>query len=87
MSPDVLCVRSTARSSWSFLRSSCGPIQMSSTRAGTVATVVSRKNGTQPSFSASTPPEEATSVRPTDASEESSAYWVAVKAGEHRLER
>jgi hypothetical protein len=48
--------------------------------------VVSRKNRTQPSRSASTPPDDATSVRPTDASDDSSAYWVAVNAGEHRSE-
>src|ERR1700722_1891047 len=62
-------------------------IQTSNTSAGIVATVVSRKNGTQPSLSASTPPEDATIVRPTAASDESSAYWVAVNAGEHRSER
>src|ERR1700719_3055823 len=49
-------------------------IQTSSTSAGIVATVVSRKNGTQPSLSASTPPEDATIVRPTAASDESNAY-------------
>src|SRR5580692_6506664 len=49
-------------------------IQTSSRSAGIVATVVSRKNGTQPSLSASTPPEDATIVRPTAASDDSSAY-------------
>src|ERR1700674_1553702 len=62
-------------------------IQTSSTSAGIVATVVSRKNGTQPSLSASTPPDDATIVRPTAASDDSSAYWVAVNAGEHRSDR
>src|SRR5271156_2782560 len=62
-------------------------IQSSNSSAGIVATVVSRKNGTQPSLSASTPPDDATLVRPTAASEERSAYCVAVNAGEHRSER
>src|ERR1700740_1910533 len=62
-------------------------IQTSSRSAGSVAAVVSRKNGTHPRRSASTPPDDATIARPTAASDESSAYWVAVNAGEHRLER
>ena len=62
-------------------------IQIRSSRAGTVATVVSVKNFIQPSLSASTPPDEATRVRPTAVSEDSSAYWVAVNAGEHRSDR
>ena len=51
-------------------------------------TLVSTKNHAQPIFSDSTPPEEATTVRPSKVIEESSAYCVAVavKAGEHRLE-
>ena len=42
--------------------------------AGKATTLVSRKNRTQPSFSDNTPPDEATTVRPSKASEESSAY-------------
>jgi hypothetical protein len=49
-------------------------IQTSNNNAGIVTTVVSKKNRTQPNCSASTPPDEATRVRPTDASEERSAY-------------
>src|ERR1700685_266633 len=49
-------------------------IHSSNSSAGMVATVVSRKNGTQPSLSASTPPDDATIVRPTAASEDRSAY-------------
>src|SRR6202050_2361221 len=71
---------------WSFLRPSRGPIQMNRRIAGNVTTQVSRKKRSQPIFSDSTPPEEATTVRPSKVSEESRAYWVAVKAGEHRLE-
>src|SRR6266851_2120497 len=52
----------------------CLANQTSSASAGIVATVVSRKNDTQPSLSASIPPEDATSVRPIAATEESSAY-------------
>src|SRR5580658_2604827 len=62
-------------------------IHIRSASAGSVAIVVKKKKPIQPSFSASTPPDDATSVRPTAASEESSAYCVAVKAGEHRSER
>jgi hypothetical protein len=58
-----------------------------SNNAGTVATVVNRKNGTHPRVSARTPPDDANRVRPREASEESNAYWVAVKAGEHRLDK
>lgn len=43
---------------------------------------------TQPSFSASTPPEVAsTSVRPAEASEEKQRVLGRVKPGEHRPER
>ena len=66
--------------------SSCGPTQMNRTMAGSETMLVSRKNRTQPTFSERTPPEDATTVRPSKASEESSAYCVAVKAGEHRLD-
>ena len=59
---------------------------MMSRMAGNATTLVSRKNRTHPIFSDNTPPEEATTVRPSEASAESSANWVAVKAGEHRLE-
>src|SRR5450432_4114135 len=62
-------------------------IQTNNRSAGIVTTVVIRKNGTQPSLSASTPLEDATSVRPTTARDESKAYCVAVNAGEQRLER
>src|SRR5690242_14575813 len=62
-------------------------IHTSSISAGSVTTVVSRKNGTHPIRSASTPPEDAKIVRPTAASDESSAYCVAVKAGEQSSER
>ena len=52
----------------------CRAIHISSASAEIVATVVSMKNGTQPSLSASTPPEDAITVRPTAASDDSSAY-------------
>src|SRR5258708_6242460 len=73
------------RISWSDCASPLCAIQTRSKSAGSVATVVSRKNGTHPRRSASTPPDEATSVRPTAASDDSSAYCVAVNAGEQRL--
>jgi hypothetical protein len=59
--------------SWLFLKSR-GPIQRNSTRAGNPTTLVSKKNRTQPIFSDNAPPEEATTVRPSEASEASSAY-------------
>ena len=62
-------------------------IQISSKSAGTVTTLVSKKNFTQPSESASTPLVEANIVRGTAENEDSSAYCVAVKPGEHRLDR
>jgi hypothetical protein len=55
------------------LKSLRGPIQKIRMMAGKATTLVSRKNRTQPIFSDRIPPEEATTVRPTKASEESSA--------------
>ena len=52
---------------------------------GRATTLVSRKNRTQPIFSDNAPPEEATTVRLSEASEDSSANCVAVKAGEVAL--
>jgi len=59
---------------WFLLKSSRGPIQMNRKIAGNATTLVSRKNRTQPILSDSIPPEEATTVRPSKASEASSAY-------------
>ena len=59
---------------WLEFVASRRPIQTSSNSAGTVTTVVRRKNCTQPIASESTPLEDATSVRPTAASEERRAY-------------
>ena len=61
-------------------------IQKSSKSAGTDATVVSRKKGTQPIASDIAPPVDPIIVRPSIANDERSAYWVAVNAGEHKLE-
>ena len=61
-------------------------IQKSSKIDGSEATVVSRKKGTQPIASDITPPVDPMIVRPSDANEMRSAYCVAVKAGEHKLE-
>ena len=44
---------------------------MNRTMAGNATTVVSRKNRTQPIFSDNTPPEEATTVRPSKAGKQS----------------
>lgn len=41
---------------------------------GNVTTVVTRKKGTHPSASASLTPDDASEVRPTEASEDSGAY-------------
>jgi hypothetical protein len=54
-------------------KSSRGPIQRIRRRAGNPTTLVSRKKYAQPIFSDSTPPVEATTVRLSEASEESSA--------------
>jgi hypothetical protein len=63
---------------WFFPVSSRGPIQIKSRTAGNAATLVTRKKRTQPILSDKIPPEEATTVRPSEASAASSAYWVAV---------
>src|SRR3569833_3859315 len=70
----------------SRLVASRGPTHRMRRRTGNPTTLVSEKNFTQPIFSESTPPDEATTVRLRDASEESSANWVAVNAGEHKVE-
>ena len=46
--------------------------------------MLSTKNGIQPSASASAPPEAASTLSPTVASDDNSAYWVAVNSRLHR---
>ena len=62
-------------------------IHSSSSRPGTQSSVLRTKNGVQPSASASVPPDADKVVRPDRASEDSSAYCVAVKATLHSPDR
>ena len=56
-----------------ILKSSCGPNPEEQNDSWDPTTVASRKNRAQPR-SDKIPPDEATTVRPSKASEESSAY-------------
>ena len=58
---------------WLFQKPLRGPTHMTRMMAGNATTLVSRKNRTQPILSDKTPPEEAITVRPSEASEASSA--------------
>jgi hypothetical protein len=60
---------------------------INSNSPGMHKTVLTRKNGVQPSRKAILPPQAYRIVRPTPASDDSSAYCVAVKATLHSPDR
>ena len=59
-------------------------IHSRSSRLGAHSAVQARKNGTQPTWSTMKPQEAAKVLSPTVASEDKSAYWVAVNSRLHR---